>query len=121
MSRDLVCIERFADVTQADMARMLLEAEGIPAFLEGANLAQMYSLLIPAIGGVKLLAPTGEAERARAILDAHQMPDPPGPSAGRRSAETAGDRCLCCGASMKPDQEVCSECGWSYAADEASE
>jgi len=50
------------------MAASLLRNEGIEVELTDAGLAGINPLLSPAIGGVRLLVPERDAERARALL-----------------------------------------------------
>ena len=48
--------------------RARLEAEGIPAILADANMAQSYSLVSVAVGGVRLQVPVEYAEEAMQII-----------------------------------------------------
>ena len=48
--------------------RARLEAEGIPAILADANMAQSYSLVSVAVGGVRLQVPTEFVDEARQII-----------------------------------------------------
>lgn len=48
--------------------RARLEAEGIPAILADANMAQSYSIVSVAVGGVRLQVPAEFVEEARQII-----------------------------------------------------
>ena len=58
----------FWRIPEAGMAASLLRNEGIEVELTDAGLAGINPLLSPAIGGVRLLVPERDAERARALL-----------------------------------------------------
>jgi hypothetical protein len=69
--KDLVAVAKFTTVGEADVARVTLEAEGIPAFVPGENSAAVFSYM--AFGmpqkGVPVLVRSEDAPRAREILD----------------------------------------------------
>lgn len=62
-----VTVKRFPDSLSASAARIRLDAEGIPTFLEGERMGApaMYRV---AVGGVKLQVPPEHAAEARVIL-----------------------------------------------------
>lgn len=62
-----VTVGTFADPQTAEPARLRLDAEGIPVFLEGARMGgrSMYAV---ATGGVKLQVPAPLAADARVLL-----------------------------------------------------
>ncbi len=68
MNSDLVSIAAFDSPLTANIARGRLEAEGISAFLANEHTVETQWLWTNAIGGVKLLVPAGEEQRARAVL-----------------------------------------------------
>src|SRR5687768_16516652 len=75
MKTDLVPIAAFDSPLTANIARGRLEAEGISAFLANEHTVETQWLWTNAIGGVKLLVPANEADRARAVLaDAETAP-----------------------------------------------
>ena len=68
MNEKLVTIARFSDYMQAELARQLLEGEGITAFVMGQNVASVYGG-VPAAVDVELQTPEGQANQAREILE----------------------------------------------------
>jgi hypothetical protein len=63
---DLVTVAAYNLVPEAHLAKNLLEAEGIPAFLT----AEVASDMLPLPEGVKLQVADEHAEQARTILEA---------------------------------------------------
>jgi hypothetical protein len=78
---------------QAELARSRLEADGIPAFIEGGEFASMAWHLLLANQGIKVQVPTEDAERAAALLKVasqtadHGHADEGGPEADANEAE----------------------------------
>ncbi len=72
MSDDLVTIRNFAfgpdPVGEAELARLKLEAAGIPCFLSGRQFAAMDSLAAGANRGVQLQVKRSDVERALDVL-----------------------------------------------------
>jgi len=68
----LVTVARFADYLEANMARQILEDEGIKAFVMGQNVGNIYGG-VAGIVDVELQTPEDEADRARAILEARRQ------------------------------------------------
>ena len=66
----LVTVARFDDYMKADLARQLLEDEGIKAFVLGQNVGNVYSG-VPAAIDIELQTAESEADEAREILEAH--------------------------------------------------
>lgn len=60
--------KRFPDTMTAHMARALLEAEGIEAFIADENLANADPPVIFASGGVRLMVPDKDLARAQEIM-----------------------------------------------------
>ena len=71
MNEKLVTVARFDDYMKADLARQLLEDEGIKAFVLGQNVGNVYSG-VPAVVDIELQTPASEAEEAREILEANK-------------------------------------------------
>jgi len=68
MSAHWVEIASFSQPVEAHLARTKLESEGITCVVRDEYLIRVNWLLSNAVGGVKLMVPTWEAERAREIL-----------------------------------------------------
>ena len=64
----LVTLKRYLDASAAEIARMKLEAEGIPVHLPSAGFVALTGLA-NALGGVELQVPAACEPEARAILD----------------------------------------------------
>ncbi len=62
-------IATYLDPLEAEIARGLLESEGIPASLADENLVRMNWSFALAVGGVRLLVPPEAADAARAVLE----------------------------------------------------
>ena len=62
-----VTVATFTDAQAAEPARLRLDAEGIPTFLEGARMGGQ-SMYLVATGGVKLQVPQALADDARILL-----------------------------------------------------
>lgn len=71
-ARDLFTVATYLIPTEAHIVRSCLEAAGIPAVVADANLAQVYSLLTPAIGGVRILVQESHMDRAREVIAAFE-------------------------------------------------
>jgi len=71
----LVTVARFEDYMKADLARQLLEDEGIKAFVLGQNVGNVYSG-VPAAIDIELQTVESEAEEAREILEASRQESP---------------------------------------------
>lgn len=92
---DYRVIAVFGRLEQAELARGLLESEGIPAALLDAQVASLG--LGPGLGGVRLLVPAWDVELAAALLappavgSVEDQPPTPTPLPGRLEAfEPAG-------------------------------
>ena len=72
-------IGRFTNAIEAEQVRGVLEANGIAAFVDGANATTALSYVGTALGGVKVLVGAGDADRAVGIVDSlDDEPDVPG-------------------------------------------
>lgn len=72
MNEKLVTVARFTDYMKAELARQLLEAEGITAFVAGQNVANVYGG-VPAAIDIQLQTPESQAEEAKEILEASRQ------------------------------------------------
>ena len=98
--RDLVCIHRGTDPIEASLLQGLLESEGIPATVTGADLVGGYSG-VPRVCDVRLVVPGRYRASAAAVLARYERERP------------AGDewRCGACGELNATSFESCWRCG----------
>ena len=118
MEEQLVTVETYQFLPQAQAAKLQLEGNGITVFLADAETVNMDWLLGNAIGNIKLQVPAEQANQALTLLD--EMREK---ARERREAEEEEDddervKCLACGAKIPENQARCPSCGWSYAAEE---
>src|SRR3954453_23697210 len=73
---DLVTVGAYPTAAQAALAKNLLDAEGIPAFVEEDATGDLFHLSSP-FGEAKVSVAAENAEQARALLDAAQRHEPP--------------------------------------------
>ena len=83
-------IASFGDAETAHVARLQLDAEDIPNFLDNENVATLLWYMQPAVGGVYLCVPEQWADQARSILESASPQDEPVESgdAGRGEPST---------------------------------
>jgi hypothetical protein len=72
---DLVLIARVFTPIEAHMLQSRLEAEGVPAVVADAHIVQANPFLTMAVGGVRVLVPESQVERAREIMQAIERGD----------------------------------------------
>ena len=118
MEDQLVTVETYQFLPQAQAAKLQLEGNDITVFLADAETVNMDWLLGNAIGNIKLQVPAEQADQALALLD--EMREK---ARERREAEEEEDddervKCLACGAKIPENQARCPSCGWSYAGEE---
>lgn len=101
MDERLVTIASFAfsadPVSEAELARIKLEAEGIPCFLGGKNFAGVHWLASHAEGGVKLQVRESDTERAKEILGRHEKVQIDESECGDSREELEEAKCPRCG------------------------
>jgi hypothetical protein len=101
--RDLVCIHRGTDPIEANLLKGMLESEGIPAAVTGADLVGGYSG-VPRVCDVRLLVPQRYRDRAAAVLERYERERPAG-----------GEwRCAGCGELNASSFESCWSCGGGH-------
>lgn len=66
----LVTVARFQDYLKANLARQLLEDEGIKAFVLGENVGNVYAG-VAAVVDIELQTAESQAQEAREILEAN--------------------------------------------------
>jgi ribosomal protein L40E len=116
MEDQLVTVETYQFLPQAQAAKLQLEGNDIQVFLADAETVNMDWLLGNAIGNIKLQVPRDQVDKAIAVLE--EMRD----KARRRQDEENEDTdeavCLRCGAELPKNETRCRKCGWSYLAEE---
>ncbi len=75
MSDNLVCIASFPDSGSANIARSVLDSEGIAACLGAETANTVLAYVGPALGGVKLYVFADQVDKAKALLAAHSEQD----------------------------------------------
>jgi len=68
MTAEWVTVAAYSQPIEAHLARAHLESEGIPCLVGDEHLVRVDWFLSNAVGGVKVLVPAWEAERARDVL-----------------------------------------------------
>lgn len=106
---DLVCIHRGTDPIEANLLQGLLDSEGIPAAVTGADLVGGYSG-VPRVCDVRLMVPQRYREQAAGVLQRYQQKGPLG-----------GDwACAGCGEPNAATFESCWSCGRDAAGEARS-
>ena len=72
---DLVLIARLFTPIEAHMLQSRLEAEGVPAVVTDDHIVGVNPFLTMAVGGVRVLVPESDVERAREIVRAIERGD----------------------------------------------
>lgn len=118
MEDQLVTIETYQFLPQAQAAKLQLEGHDIRVFLADAEVVNMDWLLGNAVGNIKLQVPRDEVEKALNLLE--EIRD----KAMLRWDDEDDEEvepyteCLVCGVEIPEDQTRCPSCGWSYAPEE---
>ena len=73
---EIVAVERYSDVIQAEFALSVLAGSGIDAFLDVPHTGAMFPHYALATRGVALLVRASELERAREVLASMEEPEP---------------------------------------------
>lgn len=74
-NEELVPVASFENLSLAEVARTLLDAEGIQAVLQDRPLASLLPPVAIANGGLVLLVAPGELDRAREVLAEPDVPE----------------------------------------------
>lgn len=72
--RDLITLRRYRDLSEAIVARGVVESAGIFCFLKDENFVRLDWQMSNLIGGIRLQVPAADAEAAEAVL-AQPVPD----------------------------------------------
>lgn len=70
--KDLVLLDSFTNVVEANLAKGTIESEGIEAYLLGDDMVAANWLLMNAIGGLRLMVRSDDEKRAREILQEYR-------------------------------------------------
>lgn len=97
---DLVCVHRGTDPIEASLLQGMLESEGIPAAVTGADLVGAYSG-VPRVCDVRLMVPAHRRTDAAAVLERYRQA---GPADGEWP-------CTGCGEINAASFESCWSCG----------
>ncbi|BDA66657.1 hypothetical protein CAL7716_008230 [Calothrix sp. PCC 7716] len=94
MNNNLITIATFGNSVEASLAKQLLEAEGIPAFLMDDDTASMAWHLTIALGWIKLKVLQSDADNAIDILTAVEFinPDTEAPSTDENTPQAETSR-----------------------------
>lgn len=103
--RDLVCIYRGTDPIEAALLQGLLESEGIPASVTGADLVGGYSG-VPKVCDVRLVVPERYRASAAAVLARYE---------NERPADEEW-HCGHCGELNAPSFDSCWRCGRGHCS-----
>ncbi len=81
--RNLVTVRRYRDLSEAIVARAVVESAGIYCFLKDENLVRLDWQISNLIGGIRLQVAADDLEAAQAVLaqpvpDSISIPDQPG-------------------------------------------
>jgi hypothetical protein len=81
-SDDFVCVATLNSPTEAHLLKGVLEAAHLSPHLADEHMVRNYSLLTPALGGVRVLVPASEAAAARKTISefesgAYRLDDDP--------------------------------------------
>lgn len=100
VAAELVCVHRGTDPIEASLLQGLLESEGVPALVTGADLVGGYSG-VPKVCDVRLMVPVRRRKDADVVLERYQQARP-----------TGGEwRCEGCGEVNAASFESCWSCG----------
>lgn len=93
---DVVNVAAFQYVQEAELARMMLEEQGIQAELADDGVVGGFSLWSNAVGGVKVIVRRKDADRAARFLEEHRES-----LVAKRNGEPIEFECEECGAPLR--------------------
>ncbi len=99
-AQQLVSVRSFLNEFQAQQTKNWLEANAVPAYVEGANTVTTLSYIGSAIGSIKVMVHRSQAQQAEQIL-AQWEDQPPGPEW----------QCGHCYSQVDAGFDVCWKCG----------
>jgi len=101
MNDRLVTIARFTSYMEAELARQLLNSEGIQAFVMGQNVATTYGGVLAAVD-IELQTLESQAEEAKQILEASRQQQEENADQGDQELEQDWDE----GTGDEPDEDL---------------
>jgi hypothetical protein len=114
MADEQVTVATFDNPAEAGALRSRLESAGIPALLSGELSATAFAGVANTVGGVRLLVPASQAERARELLAAERA-EVLDEKREKGIPLTEGGRtawvCPNCQSNVDLDIEICPKCG----------
>lgn len=114
MPDDLVTLETYSSLPEAEAALLLLRSHDIHAELWDAEIVNMDWMLGNAVGNIKLKVASSSVKLAAVVLL-----DWTTRRRGRGSDALEDIACLNCGFELTDDDDACPECGWSFGEAEA--
>jgi hypothetical protein len=111
MTEKLAILMKFENPFQAETVRIGLIEQGVKAFIENSESTRAMHYVGTALGGVKVLVPSGELSRAKELL--HSMINEAGVEF------SAPWICGACKEEVDAGFEVCWSCGAERNADSA--
>lgn len=69
---EIVLAATFPNIQAAAIARGMLDAYGIPSFVDNAIMSTVYPIGFNALGEARLMVNASDLERALKLLDEHQ-------------------------------------------------
>ncbi len=101
MTTELVEVAEYDLLPEAEVARLALAGQGIPAFLRGGELVSMEWLYANAVGNIRLMVPADRAEEALALLEKAK------PAEGTHA-------CPACDGVVPTGATNCPSCHWPH-------
>jgi hypothetical protein len=111
---ELVTVASYETAVQADLARGLLEGNGIKAVLSDVQMATTTPYAY-ATGGVGLQVLRSDAGRAVEILRAYEAAVREASGEEALVEDEADTACIACGAAIPEYLDRCPACGWTYS------
>lgn len=113
MGDSLVTVATYRSATSAEVVCVLLNQEGIQAFVSDAQMVRAEWFMSGALGYAKLDVPESQVPQALDYLRAHPTLLDSTTLAAATDAD-GKDVCLACGAEMPAEADCCTGCGWTW-------
>jgi hypothetical protein len=111
----LVEVYRAKNSAEAQLMRQELAEAGIDTIIENENLQGVLGEVPAWNAAPRLMVQAADARIARTIIAAKER------SSTRADLNEVAEKttCLACGARMREDEDRCSQCGWSFRANDS--